>query len=88
MTGPSYIEFGSIPRMIQIVFHRFKVSIRRIFLIVRGRWRWHVLHLEPAVPRVTYALTPSLIMINKDVSYPVRVLNFLTWYNREGAVLS
>ena len=27
-------------------------------------------------------------MINKDVSYPVGVLNFLTWYNREGAVLS
>ena len=88
MTGPSYIEFGSVPSVIEIVFHRFKVSIRRIFLIVRGRWRWHVLHLEPAVPRVTYALTPSLIMINKDVSYPVRVLNFLTWYNREGAVLS
>ena len=88
MTGPSYIEFGSVPSVIQIVFHRFKMSIRRIFLIVRGRRRWHVLHLEPAVPRITYALTSSLIMINKDVSYPVRVLDFLTWYNREGAVLS
>ena len=88
MTGPSYIEFGSVSCLIEIVFHRFKVRIRCILLILGGRLRRHVLHLEPAVPRIANALAPSLIMFHKDVPYPVRVLDFLTRYSWEGAHLS
>ena len=88
MTGPSCIEFGAVPLLTEIVFHRFKLFIRCLISIVGGRLRGHVLYLEPAVPRVADALAPSFIMFNKDVSYPVRVLDFLTGYSWERAVMS
>ena len=50
VTGPSYIEFGFLPRLAQIVLHGFIVSKRRFVLILGGLVRRHVANFEPAVP--------------------------------------